>query len=285
MVTRRSSHVNTGMPSLKGNGMTKVPDQDSSRQHDPLTVLSVEKAFRVLSAFDSSRPSLSLTQLAAAIDLDKSATQRFTHTLVKLGYLTKDLETKRFELTAKTLDFAYNYTRANALVDRAKPYLMQISMATEETVNLTVMSETDVIIVSRIMSRHVLNTDVVVGTRIPAFCTASGVAMMSCLTRDLAEDLLRRSDLKPYTASTTFEIDALMQKLLVSSDRGYATSFEEFYHGDLSVAAAIQNGKGKPIGGINIAVSRARFTPREVEEKFAPLVIAAARSVSKASSG
>ncbi len=33
--------------------------------------------------------------------MDVSAAQRFTHTLTKLGYLHKDAQTKRFELTAK----------------------------------------------------------------------------------------------------------------------------------------------------------------------------------------
>lgn len=248
---------------------------------DPLMVLSVEKAFRVLSAFDASHQALSLTQLAAIVDLDKSAVQRFAHTLTKLGYLHKDPDTKRFELTAKTLEIAYHYTKANPLIDRAMPYLMHLSKTTEEAVNLTVLDNTDIVFVSRLVSRHVLNIDVVVGTRMPAYCTASGVAMMSWLPDDEVEAILSRSDLRAFTASTTFDPQKLHEKISISNARGYATSFEEFYHGDLSVAAAIRDSRGRAIAALNIAASSARFTPKEAEERFAPLVIAAARSVSQ----
>ena len=61
--------------------------EESEGARDILMVGSVEKAFRVLSAFDEHHRTLSLTELADVIDLDRSATQRFAHTLTKLGYL------------------------------------------------------------------------------------------------------------------------------------------------------------------------------------------------------
>lgn len=244
-------------------------------------VLSVEKAFRVLTAFDAARPTMSLTQLAEAIDLDRSATQRFTHTLEQLGYLRKDPATKHFELTVRTLDLGYHYTRANALMDRAMPYLQHLSKTTEETINLTVRDDTEIVFVSRFLSRHVLNTDVIVGTRMPAYCTAPGLAMLSALGREEARDILLRSDRRRFTSSTTVDMDALMAKLARATDQGYATAFDEFYQGDLSVAAAILDRAGRPVAAINVAVSRARFTPEEAENQFSPLVMAAALSISQ----
>ena len=255
----------------------------SSSREDPLTVQSVEKAFRVLTAFDGAHPTMGLTQLAAAVDLDKSAAQRFTHTLMKLGYLRKDPDTKRFELTAKTLDIGYHYTRANLLVERALPYLLHLSKTTEETINLTVQDDTEIIFVSRFMSRHVLKNDVIIGTRMPAYCTSNGIAILSRLPRDQARDILKRSDLRAFTPHTTFRMGDLLKKLDLSAARGYATAFEEFYHGDLSVAAAILDQNRRPLGAINIAVSRARFSPKEAEARFSPLVVAAALSISQIS--
>lgn len=240
----------------------------------------MEKAFRVLEAFGDPHQAMGLTQLARAAELDKSATQRFTRTLVKLGYLRKDLETKRFALTAKIVDLGYRYIRTNQLVERAMPYLLHLSKTTEETINLTVLDDREIIFISRFMSRHVLNNDVTVGTRLPAYCTASGIAMLSRLPRDVATDILERSDLRPYTPNTTWRLKDLLAKLEISEARNYATTFEEFFPGDLSIAAAIVDARGGPVGALNIAVSRARFSPEEAESKFSPLVIAAAFSVS-----
>ena len=285
MAPRRStsSASKAGVPADTGiaaNAPTEGAGSEG-RTADPLMVMSVDKAFRVLHAFDSTRPSMSLTQVAAAVGMDKSAAQRFTYTLEKLGYLRKDPVTKRFELTIRSLDIAHHYLHSNAMLQRAMPYLMHLSKTTEETINLTMMDGTEIVFVSRFMSRHVLNTDVIVGTRMPAFCTAPGIAILSRLPAVEAAALIDRMDLKPYTPTTTWKRDELLAKIAKSAVSGYATAFEEFYHGDLSVAAAITGSGGVPVGALNIAVSRARFTPEEMEERFAPLVVAAAGSVSQ----
>jgi DNA-binding IclR family transcriptional regulator len=267
--------------------MRQPPSRQENRRaraaRDPLAVQSVEKAFRVLKAFGASRSTLSLTGLAAASGLDKSAAQRFAHTLVQLGYLRKDPDTKRFELTVRALELGYHYMRANTLIERAFPYLLHLSSVTEETVNLTVHDDTAIVFVARFMSRHVLQTDVVIGTRMPAYCTAPGIAMLSRLPRDEARQILDRSDLRAYTPHTTCRMSELVKKLNVSAARGYATAFEEFYHGDLSIAAAVVDRDGRPIGAVNVGVSRARFTPEEAEGRFSPLVVATALSVSQLS--
>lgn len=243
-------------------------------------VLSVEKAFRVLSAFDDQRPTMSLTQLAEAVDLDKSAAQRFAHTLTKLGYLAKDPETKRLSLTVKALSFAYHYTKANRLVSRTMPYLVHLSNATDETVNLTVLDETEIVIVARFMSRDVLNPDVAIGTKLPAYCTASGVAILSKLPATEAHEILERSDLRSFTEHTVYRLKDLVAKLEQSARRGYSVVYAEYFPNDLSVAAPILDAKGRSIAAINISTARAGFVPAQAEEKFAPLVVAAARSLS-----
>ncbi len=254
--------------------------EGDGEDRDPLLVQSVEKAFRVLNAFDGTRSSLSLSQIAEETGLDMSAAQRFTHTLSKLGYLAKNADTKRLELTVKALDFGYHYTRSSSLVERGMPFLQHLSKTTEETVNLTVLDGADIVFVARFMSRHVLNNDVITGTRMPAFCTAPGVAILSCLPEAEAHAILEKSDLHPFTPQTTWDLGALKEKLKRSAIQGYATAFEEYFHGDLSVAAPVTDGEGRPIGAFNIAVSRSRYAPEEAEERFAPLVVAAARSVS-----
>lgn len=247
-----------------------------------MRVQSVEKAFRVLRAFDATRPSLSLTQIAAAAGLDKSAAQRFTHTLTMLGYLWKDPATKRFELTVKTLDLGYRFVRTNALVERARPYLLHISNTTEETVNLTVRDDTEVVFVARIAARHVINADIVVGARTPIYCSAPGMAMLSRLQIDEAMSILQRCDRKPVTSATVWKLGDLREKLRLTAARGYATAFEELHHGDLSIAAAIVDARGAPVGAINIATLRSRMTPEAAERAYVPVVVDAARALSQA---
>jgi DNA-binding IclR family transcriptional regulator len=262
----------------KGNKISRL-------QADALTVKSVEKAFLVLHAFRGKDFSLGLTQLASAVGLDLSAAQRFTHTLTKLGYLQKDPITRRFGLAVKALDLGHHYLRASLLVERAMPYLLHLSKTTEETVNLSVRDDTEVVFIVRFMCRQLPNlndTGVIVGARMPAYCTASGMAMLSRLPTAEAVDILNRSELRAHTPHTTYRLRDLLKKLEATAARGYATAFEEFFAGDLAFAAPILAPNG-PAGAINISVPRARFSQEEAEERFSPLVVAAAQSVSQKS--
>ncbi len=63
---------------------------------------------------------------------------------------------------------------------------------------------------------------------------------------------------------------------------GYATAFEQVYHGDGSIASAITGPNGRPIAAINIAASLARYSREDIVSRFSPYVIAASRTISKA---
>src|SRR3954468_19194819 len=144
-----------------------------------LFVQSVDKAMKVLMAFDGTKRHLSLTEIAALTDLDNSAAQRFTHTLTTLGYLVKDASTRKYALSVRLLDFTYHYLASSELVQRATPVLQALARETEEVCNLTVADGADIVFVVRIISRNALNPNVIVGTRLPAYCTAPGLAILS----------------------------------------------------------------------------------------------------------
>lgn len=234
----------------------------------------------MLSAFGTDNPTLSLVQVATLAEMDKSAAQRFTHTLERLGYLHKDPQTKRYVLTPRSLDLGYHYIRAHALSERAMPYLLELSRTTEESVSLTVLDGAEVVYVVRFTSRYMVSSNVIVGTRLPAYCTAPGIAMLSRLPPAEAHDILRRSELRAYTPATTWRMLELIAKLETTASRGFATAIEEIFTGDISLAAAITGVRGGPVAAVSLSVSRVRMSPEQAEQEFAPLVTATAQALS-----
>jgi DNA-binding IclR family transcriptional regulator len=256
------------------------PNAANGSREDPLFVRSIEKAFRVLSAFGAGRPTLSLSQVAEAAELDKSSAQRFTHTLERLGYLRKDPDTRRFELTTRALDLGYHYTRASPIVDHAMPYLLDLSRNTEEAISLTVLDGAEIVYVARFMSRRMVSGNVIVGTRLPAYCTAPGRAMLACLPQSQARGLLASSERKAYTPHTTWRMPELMASLADVISRRYAVAVEEIFPNDISLGAAITGARGEPVGAVSLSVSRLHMAAEAAETRFAPMLCAAARSMS-----
>jgi IclR family transcriptional regulator, pca regulon regulatory protein len=243
-------------------------------------VNSVEKALRVLNAFDGTRRRLSLTQIAEATRLDLSAAQRFVYTLLRLGYLRKDEGSRHYALSPKTLEPARRYLQSSELVERAMPYLLHLHQSCGETANLTLLDGEDIVYISRFLSRNLFNVDVVVGTRLPAYCTAPGLAMLAVLDPAEAEAILRRSDRRAFTSHTVTDIGQILARLEAIRRDGFALAHQEVFHGDISVAAAVVDAAGRPEGAINLASSTTRWSLTEARKTYARMVVAAAAAIS-----
>jgi len=256
----------------------EVVSDSTEKPANPLRVRSVEKAFRVLDAFSPAQPVMGLTQLANYLGVDKSEAQRFVFTLTELGYLRKDPVTKALQLTVKTLDLGHNYLRSNPIVRGASTYLTHLNTLTDETVNLAILDGTDIVYVQRIVSRHVFNSNVVIGTRLPAFCTAAGLAILASMDRNEARSILERSDLVSHTPMTTWHLPELLEKLDQTAQQGYSVADKEYFN-DICIGAAVRDARGQPVAAVSVALSSARTTAEEAVRKHAPLVMEAARSI------
>lgn len=245
-----------------------------------LVVASVGKAFRVLAVFKPNHRRLSLSQIASLAELDMSAAQRFTHTLVHLDLLRKDPDKKLYELSPRMLDFAYQYIAANEFVSRATPFLQQLSVETEETVNITTLDGGEVVFLQRFVSRYVLTPEVIVGSRIPAYCTSSGLAMLSVLPEARARAILAASDRVKHTQHTITDVDEIMERLKRFREIGYAHTENELYLGDIATAVPVTASDGSLAGAINAAVARPRWKGAEDEVRISSLLMAAARAIS-----
>ena len=234
---------------------------------------------RVLMAFDGRQRHLSLSRIAALTELDLSATQRFTFTLLELGYLRKDEVTRQYELSPRLLEFTSHYLASSDLVARATPYLQQLALDTEETVNLTVLDGPEIVFVQRIVSRHVLDPSFLVGSRLPAYATAPGLAMLASLPEVEVAALLARRPPFPHTRHTVVDPKAIHARLLEIRRNGYAHTREEYFLGDYSVAVPVLGVDGRAAGAINVAVAKARWQGVADEKRLASLLIAAGRAI------
>lgn len=270
---------------LKGASIRSSSDLDDlslqdERPGDPLFVQSVEKAFRIVLAFDAAHPTMGLTQLAKATGLERSAVQRFAHTLQKLGYLRKDPVTRHFRLTSRTLGPAHRYTETDPLIRLATPYLIDLRRETGETVSLTVLEGAEVVYVVRLLSAHSLATRVTVGARVPAYCTAAGLVMLSRLPECDARTILEASEMRTMTRNTTIAIPKILERLTAIRSQGYVTCVDEYVMNDITIGTSIFRADDTPIGSITIGTTHDRHTPGEAEQKYANRLLTLSRVLS-----
>ncbi len=233
---------------------------------DPLFNQSVEKAFAVLHAFGTAElRALGLAEIASAAHVTPSSAQRSLHTLVRLGYLRRDTRLHGWALTPRTLDIGY-------------PYLIDLNQACGESVSLSEPDGVDMVFIARFPSRKPFFIHMPVGRRLPMFCTAAGRAYLSALPPAEARQILERSALRAFTPTTLHDIPSILATIAEARESGYAWANQEYYRGDLTIAAPILGERGRPVAVINIAGTTSRSTLEELRTQFAPLLQAAARA-------
>jgi len=272
---KSEAQVATDNPTAQRSGKSGAAGKES-----PLFVKSVEKALAFITAFDGAHRKLLLSQLAERIGTDLSTAQRFAFTLEQLGLLRKNAVTKQYEIGPQLLNLGYRYLHGHELIERATPIMLHLSKTTEANINLMVPNDRDTIYIARFQSRNFINTETMIGARLPMFATAAGLAMLAAMATDEADDILSRSDFQKITSFTEIDPAIVRTRLQHVRTRGYSIVHQETSLGDISVAAAILGTGGAPIAGLSISTSTMTMSVDEAEQTFAPLVMAAASSLS-----
>lgn len=275
MLKKRQPAAKSGSAAREKNTVREKRDPRQS----PLFIGSTEKAFQILHVFDGPDRQMPLSMIAKLANLDRSATQRLVYTLETLGYLRRINNTRNYALTSKLLQFGYNYLRGDELVGKASPYLLEISRTVGETINLHELDGADIVYVARFPGKHLINVDIMVGSRLPAALTASGTAILSRCPPDLVDDILRLG-VKPLTAQSVVDPVRLRKRIKTAGDRGYAIIANETVLGDISVASSITDEHGRAMAGISISVPTTRWTIERVEAELVKHVQLAAASLS-----
>jgi PcaR/PcaU/PobR family beta-ketoadipate pathway transcriptional regulator len=246
-----------------------------------LYVASVEKAFRVLEALDRAGRPVGLSGLAPLTGFGRSATQRFLFTLRALGYVNQDATTKSYSLSPKMLEFGRAYLSADFIREQARPFLDAANRESGETVNLTILDREDVVYVLRFPSRHVVSVNLAVGSRLPAYCTAPGRAILAYLEESDANAILESSVREKRTPHTVTGKSALLRILRDVREQGFCINNQEAFVGDLSIASPVFGHTGRVLGAVNIAVPTPRWTIGQAKRELVPIVTKAARQISE----
>lgn len=246
---------------------------DEKAKENPLFVNSVAKCMAVLRAFTGAHRHLGLQDISKRSGLDKSTVQRMVHTLVHLGYLERHTATRRYALGTALLDFSFQFIQSHPLVELATQHLIELRKRCEERVDLSLFDGSTIVYVMRQPSRLAPFYTTVVGRRMPIFCTAGGRAMLARLPRDEARRIIAEAPRERRTPHTLTDIDAIMARIDQARVDGWSMAVEEAVPGDITLAGALVDEEGAPLGAVHIAARVSDWTPAAFAERMRPLLM------------
>jgi IclR family pca regulon transcriptional regulator len=250
----------------------------SVSENDRDYIQSIERGFAVLTAFDEKNPNPSLADLAAEAGLSRPAVRRILLTLQKLGYVTGN--NSRWSLTPRVLSIGQHFSASHALTEAALPRLLEIAEHTHESASLGVLDGVDVVYAARVPVRRIMSINVSVGTRVPAYATSMGRALLAWAPTEIVDNVIANSTFDALTPTTITDEGAFHTALRVVREQGYALTSEELEDGLISLAAPVRDAGGSVVGVTACSTSAGRTSPEAFRADVAPFLVEKANQLS-----
>jgi IclR family transcriptional regulator, pca regulon regulatory protein len=248
------------------------------------TSQSLERGLAILSSFNSDRPLIGVSELSRELDLSRSTAHRYIATLAQLGYLHQDPESRRYRLGPKVLDLGFAAINSMDLREISAPHLRALSDETQHTVNLAILDGVDVVYIERCRTtgpgQREIDLNLHVGSRLPAYCTAMGKAILAFVSDDHLDAVIEKIDFAPRGPNTLTSPEAFREELGRIRESGIAVNNEELAYGLRSIAAPIRASSGDVIAALNLAVHRTMASMDELIANYGPAVSRTAHDIS-----
>ena len=237
-------------------------------------IKSIDKALDLLEFLSGNESEIGITEVSKKLSMGLSTVHRILTTLKSRGYIIQNQKTSKYRLGIKLFELGCEVQSAKHLVKLIEPYLLQLSTSTNETSNLAILEVKDVVYLAKCESSEVLTTNIKIGTRLPAHCTALGKAILAYLP-DSEFNLLYQVNepIISLTSKSISSLDELEKELNNVKEQGYALDREEYKIGINCVGVPIFVRNGEAMAAISITGPASRFTTDKMEDAKNKLMI------------
>lgn len=240
---------------------------------------AVEAALSILETLGTVHE-MGVTELARKLSLGKSSVYRLLATLARRGYVEKNPQSDRYQLTYRLFAVGSPAADRFGLREAAHPVMQRLAAETGETVNLGVLDGTRVVNLHKVESRHLLRMHMEVGGGVPAHATALGKVLLAGLEPSKVAERLGSQRLARLTRRTIGDRTTLQRSLARIREQGFAIDDEECSLGLRCVAAPIRDHRGSVVAALSISGPTQRLS-HPVLARTAERVRAAAQEVSR----
>jgi DNA-binding IclR family transcriptional regulator len=216
-------------------------------------IQSLGRAFAILEEIARHREGIGLADLSRLVGLHNSTAFHLVKTLVSLGYVRQDRDSKRYRVGRPLFALAASCLDEVEMVNVATPILEDLARESGESAHFAVRMGDAVVVIARTSGPGAFQLTDRVGVVRPAHCTALGKMILAALPEDEFERFLARAELKPFTERSITEAPALRREIEAVRRSAMAFDDGEFNAEVRCVAVAVRDFSGKAIGTLGIS--------------------------------
>ena len=227
----------------------------------------------VLDALDRHGP-VTLAQLSRETGVAKSTLHRVCSTMGERGWITRNPGSGNIELGPRVAWLARS-TPASALTAGFHGVARGLIERHNETTCLTMLDGSESVFIAKQETSHQVRLVTSVGSRLPAFASASGRVMLADLPESEVAAMYGSSQLTTPTGRYLGGLAELLQILRAARRHGYAENVDDTALG-LHCLAAPVGPPGRVAGAITLCVPTGRMNDARRREMISDLLACAA---------
>lgn len=242
----------TAVARLVDPAQSDIDDDADDRQRGG-GVQSLGRAFAILEEVARHREGIGLAELSKLVGLHNSTTFHLAKTMVSLGYLRQEKDSKRYRVGRPLFALAASALDEIEMVNLATPILEDLSRETGESGHFAVRMGDAVVVIARTSGPGAFQLTDRVGVVRPAHCTALGKIILASLRPEQLKRFLERVDMKPSTSKSITDIPVLMREIAEIKHSGIAFDDGEFNPEVRCIAVPVTDFTGQIVGALGIS--------------------------------
>jgi DNA-binding IclR family transcriptional regulator len=252
-----------------------IDDEAEDRQRGG--VQSLGRAFAILEQVARHREGIGLAELSKLVGLHNSTTFHLAKTMVSLGYIRQERETKRYRVGRPLFALAASALDEIEMVNVATPIMEDLSRETGETSHFAVRMGDAVVVIARTSGPGAFQLTDRVGVVRPAHCTALGKIILAALRPDQLKRFLERVELAPSTKKSITDPAVLLREIAEIRRSAVAVDDGEFNPEVRCIAVPIYNFTGDVVGALGISGPIWRMSDQLMQSRAKSVKAAASR--------
>lgn len=244
---------------------------------------TIGRVVQVLRVIAESRDDLSVSTLAAELDLPRATTHRLLTVLREHGMVDHDADTRRYRPGWEFFRIAALLSGRQSIELLARPIMKRVVAETAETCLLSIYRPHDhrLMFVAQERATHALGYTVEMHRPLTPTWGASGRAILAFLRQEDVDVVLKAAsgERSPTTNKGLPRRSEFKTELAKIRKQRYAVSLSERIPHAYSVAAPVLARGAEVVGCLTVTVPEMRVQPSS-EGRFAPVVVRAARELS-----
>jgi IclR family transcriptional regulator, KDG regulon repressor len=211
-----------------------------------------KRTLLILEHLATERQPLGVSQIAAALSINKSTAYGILKALEEEGYVTKDEVQKKYAAGHRLFRLSKLALGESDLALLARPFLRKLAAVADETAFLGVREGEFMKVVTVVEAQRTLRISSQEGVKLPLIAGAFGKAYLSAMSEGEMLELLGQIGLQRFTEKSIQHVGFFLDEIKKAKKLGFAPDVDEYVGGIAALAAPITSGD-EPVGAVWLA--------------------------------